>query len=55
LNDNEIQELVLQDPFKMGFLGVKKALEVIQGKTIEPRIDAGVILVTPENMNASAI
>lgn len=40
---------VAQDPYKMGQLGVEKAVEAINGKEIEERIDSGVRIITPEN------
>ena len=46
-----IQGLVLQNPFKMGYLGVKTACAYLKGEPIEKLIDTGVTLATPENMN----
>ncbi len=51
LRDGEIQGLVLQNPFNMGYLGVKTAVSVIRGESFEPRIDTGVVLATPGNMD----
>ncbi len=50
LAKGEMDGLVVQNPLKMGYLGVKSAVEAVQGKAVEPRIDTGVALVTPENM-----
>ena len=47
----KIQGLTLQNPFKMGYLGVKTAVAHIRGETVEQRIDTGVVMVTPENMD----
>jgi ribose transport system substrate-binding protein len=55
LRNKEIQGLVLQNPFNMGYLGVKTAVAVIKGETFEPRIDTGVMLATPENMDQPEI
>lgn len=55
LEKNEIQGLVLQDPMKMGYLSVKVLLDHIQGRPVEKRIDTGVTLATPENMNQPEI
>lgn len=55
LRNGEINGLVVQNPFKMGYLGVKTCLAVIKGETVEPRIDTGVQIVTVENMNDPAI
>ena len=43
--------LVLQNPFKMGYLGVKTAAGYFHGEPVEKRTDTGVTLATPENMN----
>ena len=51
LQDGHIDGLVLQDPVKMGYLGVKTMVEHLKGTTVEKRIDTGVHLATRENMN----
>ncbi len=50
LKAGEMDGLVVQNPFLMGYLGVKTAVEVLQGKKVKRRIDTGVVLVTRENM-----
>lgn len=49
LKSGIIQALIVQDPFAMGYLGVKTAVEVIKGKEISEYIDTGVEAVTMEN------
>jgi ribose transport system substrate-binding protein len=49
LKKNIVQALVVQNPFKMGYLGVKSAVDVINGKEIPKRVDTGVTVVTMEN------
>ncbi|MCE5250288.1 substrate-binding domain-containing protein [bacterium] len=51
LEKREIQGLVLQNPFNMGYLSVKTAVASLKGEQYEKRIDTGVTLATPENMN----
>jgi ribose transport system substrate-binding protein len=51
LRDGHIQGLVLQDPVKMGYLGVKTMVAHLKGEKVERRIDTGVHMVTPENMD----
>jgi ribose transport system substrate-binding protein len=51
LKNGDVQALVVQDPLKMGYLGVATMIEHLEGRTIEKRIDTGVILVTRSNMN----
>lgn len=51
LENGEIHALVLQNPFKMGYEGVKVLVEHLNGNPVERRIDTGVYVVTKENMN----
>lgn len=45
-----IHGLILQNPVRMGELGVRTLVEYLQGKKVERRIDTGVHLITQENM-----
>ena len=47
----QMQGVVLQNPFKMGALGVKTMVDHLRGKAVEKRIDTGVVLVTPKNLD----
>ncbi len=55
LDQGRIQGLVVQDPFQMGYLGVKTIIEVKAGKAVPKQTDTPVQLVTPENRNEQAI
>ena len=44
-----------QDPFRMGYLAVTKSIEVLEGKTVEKRIDTGVTIITKENIDSAAM
>lgn len=55
LTGNDLQGLVVQDPLKMGYLAVMTLVQHLQGKTVEKRIDTGVVLVTRDNMNEPAM
>lgn len=55
LQNGHIHGLILQDPVKMGYLGVKTMVEHLKGSKVEKRIDTGVNLATPENMNEPAM
>ena len=55
MQNKELHGLVLQDPMKMGYLGVKVIVDYLQGKSVEKRIDTGVRLATPENMHSPEI
>ena len=50
LKKGEMQGTVLQDPLNMGYLGVKTAVAKLKGEKVEPVIDTGATLVTPENL-----
>lgn len=50
LKAGELQGLILQNPEKMGYLGVKTMVEHLKGGKVEKRIDTGAVLVTQENM-----
>jgi ribose transport system substrate-binding protein len=50
LEDGRIHGLILQDPVRMGELGVRTLVDVIEGRPVERRIDTGVYLVTRANM-----
>lgn len=51
LQDGSIHALIVQNPYRMGYLGVKAALDAISGNPVEKRIDTGVTVVTMENFN----
>jgi ribose transport system substrate-binding protein len=55
LKKGEIDGLTLQNPVRMGYLGVKTMVEHLQGKKVEKRVDTGVALATRDNMNDPAI
>jgi ribose transport system substrate-binding protein len=50
LRDGHIDGLVLQDPVRMGYLGVKTMVSHIKGEPVEKRIDTGVRVVTRDTM-----
>jgi len=54
LEAGHIQGLVLQDPVKMGYLGVQTMVSHLRGQPVERRIDTGVRLVTQAEMNEPA-
>jgi len=53
MRNKQLHGIVVQNPFNMGYLGVKTMVEHLLGKGVEKRIDTGVTLVTPDNMNAA--
>jgi ribose transport system substrate-binding protein len=52
LQDGAIAALVVPDPFRMGYDGVKTALAAARGEHVPARIDTGVVLVTKANLNS---
>jgi len=55
LRKGDVQGLIVQSPFKMGYLGVMTLVEHLGGKAVEKRIDTGVQLVTRDNMEQPEI
>jgi ribose transport system substrate-binding protein len=55
LKNGDVQGLVVQNPVLMGYLGVMTLFKHLQGERVEKRIDTGVVLVTPENMEKPEI
>ena len=50
LRSGQLDGLILQNPFRMGYLGVKSMVEHLRGQPVDKRIDTGVALITRENM-----
>ena len=55
LKAGDIQGLVIQDPFAMGYLGVKTVVAAIRGEKVPAVIRTKLALVTPENWNDPVI
>ena len=55
LKTGVIDSLVVQNPFKMGYEGVKAVLDKLEGKEVPRRIDTGVWLVTKERLDEPEI
>jgi len=55
LRKGSIQALIVQNPFKMGYEGVKAAVDAVNGKPVEKRIDTGVTVVTMENVDTPEV
>jgi len=55
MKNGDVQALVVQNPMLMGYLGVVTAVKHLRGEKVERRIDTGVALVTPENMEKPEI
>ena len=55
LENKQLDALVLQDPFNMGYLGVKTMVSVLKGETVEAVMDTGSTLVDAANMGKPEI
>lgn len=55
LEEGVIQTLIVQNPYAMGYLGVKTVLDAIAGKEVSKRVDTGVTVVTMKNIKEPEI
>jgi ribose transport system substrate-binding protein len=53
LQDDVIAGLVVEDPFRMGYDGVKTALAASKGEQVSANVDTGVTLVTKANISSA--
>ncbi len=51
LQAGQIDALIVQNPYKMGYIGVKSVVAAINGEKVEKKIDTGVALVTKESLS----
>jgi len=52
---NQLHGIVVQNPFNMGYLGVRTIVEHLLGKPVEKRIDTGVTMVTKDNLDSADV
>jgi ribose transport system substrate-binding protein len=50
----QLDGVVVQNPMRMGYLGVKTMADQLRGKPVERLIDTGVMLVTAANLDSAA-
>ncbi len=55
MKNGDVQGLAVQNPLRMGYLGVMTLVKHLKGETVEKRIDTGVQMITPENMDEPAM
>jgi len=55
LRSGVVDSLVVQDPYKMGYIGVKTLVDKINGKEVPKLIDTGVELVTLKRLEEPKI
>lgn len=53
VKDGTLNAIIVQSSYNMGYLGVKTAYDVaFGGKTVEPYVDTGFLVVTPDNLDS---
>lgn len=55
MNAGQLHGIVVQNPFNMGYLGVRTMVDNLLGRSVEKKIDTGVMLVTKENMESPEV
>jgi len=55
LQNGHIHGLVLQDPIRMGYLGVATVVAALRNEPFEPLIDTGSVVATPDNLSDETI
>lgn len=50
MRTGQIDGLLLQDPFDMGYRGVLTAVAILNGEPFEEKVDTRMMMITPENM-----
>jgi ribose transport system substrate-binding protein len=55
LSAGQVSALIVQNPYRIGYLGVQEVLDLIQHKTVPHSVDTGAIVATKANMNQPAI
>jgi ribose transport system substrate-binding protein len=50
MKNGDVQGLAVQHPMLIGYLSVMTLIQHLQGQQVPNRVDTGVVLVTPENM-----
>lgn len=53
MNKGQMQGFVVQNPFAIGELGVRAMIDSLLGKPVDKRVDTGVMIVTPDNINSA--
>ena len=55
LAEGAIDALMLQDPYRMGDLAVRRMLDHLEGRSVDKRVDTGCVVATPENMDEADV
>ena len=55
LRNGQLSGIVVQNPMRMGYLGVQTMVAYLRGQKVEPLIDTGVQIVTPDNLDTPEV
>jgi len=55
LSKGILNTMIIQNPYNMGYLGVRYAMEAAKGEPIPSLVDTGAVLVTADNINDSDV
>ena len=55
IRSKQLDGIIVQNPMRMGYLGVKTMVDHLQGKPVERRVDTGVMLVTLANLDSADV
>ncbi len=55
LTSGEMNAVVLQNPYEMGYIGVKTMLQHLAGQKVDSNIDTGTTVVTKDNESTDAV
>jgi ribose transport system substrate-binding protein len=55
LREGRISALVVQDPYRMGYLGVKQCVAALRGEAVAKRVDTPVVLITKADLDKPEI
>lgn len=52
VREGTIAGLIVQDPYRMGYEGVMRAVQALKGQSVPKRVDSGSTVVTQDNLDA---
>ncbi|HEX9109660.1 MAG TPA: substrate-binding domain-containing protein, partial [Longimicrobiales bacterium] len=52
VRDKQLDGIVVQNPMRIGYLGVTTMVTHLRGQKVPRRVDTGVLLITPENLDS---
>lgn len=55
MRKGQLDGIAVQNPMRMGYLGVMTMVDHLQGRPVQRRIDTGVMIVTPKNLDSAGV